>query len=172
MSAAKAVKAASAAGIQLGVNGDDILLEAQRIIVTLSLDKEGRPRRSSKGPLFDANYEGLVIVVGSTEPCLAAARVLKARGRTGRLEMWDTFLPYCRFHTDIDRAAGMTIEEGDGQARPRKYRFYLGGDAQDGDFASGGTPVAQTGESRSCKDPPRFDGYPGGTTKVPRENPA
>lgn len=159
MSAAKAVNAASAAGIQLGVNGDDILLEAHRIIVTPSLDKEGRPRRSSKGPLFDTSYEGQVIVVGSTEPCLDAARILKARGLSGRLEIWDTLLPYCRFHTDIDKAAGLTIEEGDGLPRLRKYRFYPGGDAQDGDFAFGGISVAQTGKGRSGESPAASKGF-------------
>jgi hypothetical protein len=119
-----------------------------RIIIAPSLDKDGSHKRSSKGPLFDASYEGQVIVEGSTEPCLAAARVLKARGLTGRLEMWDAVLPYCRFHADIDTAAGLTIEEGDSLPRLRKYRAHLGRDAQDGDFASGGIPVAQTGESR------------------------
>ena len=111
MSAAKSVKSASAAGIQLGDNGDDLLLEAHRIIiVTPSLDKEGRPRWSSKGPLFDASYEGQVIFVGSTEPCLDTARILKTMDLSGRLEMWDTVLPYCRLHTNIDRAAGLTVE--------------------------------------------------------------
>ncbi len=76
-----------------------------------------------------------------------------ARGLSGRLEMWDRVLPYCRFHTDIDKAAGLTIEEGDGLPRLRKCRFYPGGDAQDGDFASGGTPVAQTGKGRSGESP-------------------
>ena len=128
-------------------------MTAYRVFITPTLNKEGRPRRSSKGSMFDASHEGQVIVVGSTEPCLAAARVLKARGLSGRLEMWDTVLPYCRFHTDIDKAAGLTIEEGDGLPRLRKYRAYPGGDAQDGDFASGGIPVAQTGESRSSESP-------------------
>ncbi len=124
-----------------------------RIVIAPSLDKEGRHKRSSKGPLFDASYEGQIIVMGTTEPCLDAARVLKARGLSGRLEVWDTVLPYCRFHTDIDKAAGLTIEEGDGLPRLRKYRFYPGGDAQDGDFGSGGIPVAQTGEGRSSESP-------------------
>jgi hypothetical protein len=120
-----------------------------RITISPTLDKEGRHKRSSKGPLFDTNYEGHAIAVGSTEPCLDAARALKAMGLTGRIEMWDTALPYCRFHTNIDKAAGLTIEEGDSLARLRRYRFYPGGDAQDGDFASGAVPVAQTGKGRS-----------------------
>ena len=54
-----------------------------RIVIAPTLDQECCQRRSSKGPLFDASYEGRVIVIGSTEPCLAAARVLKASGLTG-----------------------------------------------------------------------------------------
>ena len=122
-------------------------MKVHRIIITPSLDKERRPRRSSKGSLFDASYEGQVIFIGSTEPCLSAARILKERGLTGRLEMWDAVLTYCRFHTDIDTAAGLTIEEGDCLPRLRKYRAHPGGDAQDGDFASRGTHLAQTRES-------------------------
>lgn len=137
-------------------------MTVHRIVITPTLDKEGRPKRSSKGPLFNASYEGQVIVVGSTQPCLAAARVLKARGLSGRLEMWDAVLPYCRFHTDIDKAAGLTIEEGDGLPRLRKYRFFPGGDAQDGDFASGGVPVAQTGGSRSSESPAALGQSPAG----------
>jgi hypothetical protein len=78
------------------------------------------------------------------------------------LEMWDNILPYCRFHADIDKAAGLTIEEGDGLPRLRKYRFFPGGDAQDGDFSSGGIPVAQTGESRSSESPAALGKNPAG----------
>lgn len=129
-------------------------MTVHRIVITPSFDKEGRPRRSSKGSMFDASCEGQVIFIGSTEPCLAAARMLKARGLSGRLEMWDTVLPYCRFHTDIDKAAGLTIEERDGLPRLRKYRVHPGGDALGGNFPSGGIPVAQTGETRPGESPP------------------
>lgn len=131
---------------------------AHHLIITPTLDKEGRPRRSSKGPLFDASYGGQTILLGSTVPCLAAARVLKGRGMSGRLEMWDTVLSYCRYHTDIEKAAGLTIEEGDSLPRLRKYRVHPGRDAQDGDFASGGTPIALKAECRSTDSSPK----PGG----------
>ena len=133
-------------------------MTVHRIIITPTLDKEGRSKRSSKGPLYDATYEGQVIVIGSTEPCLDAARVLKARGLSGRIEMWDTVLPYCRYHADIDKAAGLTIEEGDCQPRLRKYRSYPGRHAPDGDFASGGVSVAQTEETRPSESPAALTG--------------
>jgi hypothetical protein len=139
-------------------------MTVHRIVILRSLDKEGRPRRSSKGSMFDASYEGHVIVIGSTEPCLAAARILKARGLSGKLEMWDAVLPDCRFHTDIDKAAGLTIEEGDSLPRLRKYRAHPGGDAQDGDFGSRGIPVAQTGEGRSSESRAAIAGNAAGGT--------
>lgn len=128
-------------------------MTAQRIVIMPSRNIDGNPRHSSRGALYDVTYQGEVIVIGSTEPCLDSARILKARGLSGKIEMWDAVLPYCRFHTDIDKAAGLTIEEGDSLPRLRKYRAHPGGDAQDGDFASGGIPVAQTGESRSSESP-------------------
>lgn len=137
-------------------------MTVHRIFIKPTLDEEGRHRRSSKGPLFDASYEGRVIVIGSTEPCLTAAHVLKASGLTGKLEMWDSVLPYCRFQTVIDKAAGLTVEEGESLPRLRKYRAYPGGDAQDGDFASGGIPVAQTGESRSSESSAALGQIPAG----------
>jgi hypothetical protein len=133
-------------------------MTVHRIIITPMLDREGRHKRSSKGPLFDATYEGQVIVIGSTEPSLDAARILKASGHSGRLEMWDTVLPYCRLHVDIDQAAGLTVEEGDSLPRLRKYRAYPGRDAQDGNFASGGIPIAQTAEARAGESPAALAG--------------
>lgn len=137
-------------------------MTVHRIVITPSRNIDGNPRHSNRGALYDVTYQGEVIVIGSLQPCLDSARILKAKGLTGRLEMWDTVLPYCRFHTEIDRAAGLTIEEGDSLPRLRKYRVHPGGDAQDGDFGSGGIPVAQTGEGRSGESPAALGQIPAG----------
>ena len=126
-----------------------------RIVITPSSDSNKAPRHNSRGALYDVSYNGIIIVTASTEPCLAAARVLKARGLKGRIEMWDNVLPYCRVHTDIEKAAGLTIEEGERQPRLRRYVSRGGGMAKYGDFASGSIPVAQTGESRPTDSPAR-----------------
>lgn len=114
-----------------------------RILITPSRDSNKAPRHNSRGALYDVSYEGHVIVTDSTEPCLAACRALKAMGITGRLEMWDDVLPYVRLTADIDKAASLTVEEGDRLPRLRTYRSYRGGDAQDGDLVAGGylTPL-------------------------------
>ena len=133
-------------------------MNAHRIIITPSLDKEGRHRRSSKGPFFDASYEGQIVVIGSTEPCLDAARILKARGLSGRIEIWDRVLPYCRFHADIVKAAGMTVREGDESARLVKFKSLPPRHVLDGNFKSGGMPVAQKAETRPSESPAALTG--------------
>ena len=132
-----------------------------KITISPTLNMEGRHKRSSKGPLFDASYEGHVIVVGSTEPCLDAARILKARGLSGRLEMWDTVLPYSWFRADIDKAAGVTVREGDEPPRLVKFKPLPPRHALGGNFASGGIQVAQAGEESRLRDcPQRLPAYP------------
>jgi hypothetical protein len=128
-------------------------MNAHRIIITPTLDMEGRQKRSSKGSLFDASYEGQVIVVGSTEPSLDSARALKARGLTGRLEMWDAVLPYCRFRANLDKAAGLTVREGDEPPRLVKFESFAPHNVQDGGLASGGATVSQTAETGPGESP-------------------
>ena len=115
------------------------------IIITPALDSDNKPRHNSRGPLFDVSYHGQIIVTASTEPCLDGARALRAMGITGKLEMWDDVLPYVRLTADIDKAAKVTVEEGDRLPRLRTYRAYRGGDAQDGDLGAGATiaPLSQ-----------------------------
>ena len=83
------------------------------------------------------------IVIGSIQPCLDAARALKSCGTRGMIEMWDNNLPYCRFRIDIDKAAALTIEEGDSLPRLRKHRFHPGPGALGGKFTADGTKDAQ-----------------------------
>ena len=133
-------------------------MTVHRIVITPTLNREGRHKRSSKGPLFDASYEGQVIVVGSTEPCLDAARILKAWGLSGRLEMWDTVLPYCRFRANLDKAAGLTVREGDEPPRLVKFESFTPRNALDGGLASGGATVSQTAETGPGESPAALEG--------------
>lgn len=72
----------------------------------------GRPRYTDRGALYGVTFDGEVIVAAPTMPALDAARVLKARGYTGAIELWDADRPYPRMTADIDTAAGITVEEG------------------------------------------------------------
>jgi hypothetical protein len=66
-----------------------------------------------RGPQYSVSFEGQQIVATSVTPFLDAARALKARGLTGRLEMWDHERPYPRMRGDIEKAAGLRVKEGD-----------------------------------------------------------
>ena len=135
-------------------------MTVHRIVIVPSRNIDGNPRHSSRGALYDLTYQGEVIVIGSFQPCLDAARILKAIGLFGRLEMWDTVLPYCRFHADIDKAAGLTVREGDEPPRLVKFESFAPRHAQDGDFATGGIQVAQTALGRPADCPQRLLGHP------------
>lgn len=132
------------------------------VVIVPSRNIDGNPRHSSRGALYDVTYQGEVIVIGSTEPCLDAARVLKAMSLSGRLEMWDTVLSYCRFHADIEKAAGLTVREGDELPRLVKFKPLPPRHALGGNFASGGIQVAQTAEGRPADCPQRLLGHPEG----------
>ena len=63
---------------------------------------------------FEAHLDALdgeMIVESSRQPLLDSARVLKARGKTGWLEMWGGDPPKLRMSVDIDEAARRTIRE-------------------------------------------------------------
>ena len=89
---------------------------------------------------------GVLIVTGSTEPCLAACRALKEMGFSGRLEMWDTVLPYVRLTVDIGKAAKKTIREGDQLPRLVEYVSFTPRSALDGDLVSEATLVPPSPE--------------------------
>lgn len=133
-----------------------------RIVITSSLDRNQAPRHNGRGALYDVRYNGIMIVRASTEPCLDGARALKALGHIGKLELWDDITPYVRLTADIDKASKKTIREGDDPPRLVKYVSLPPRSAQDGDFAAGGVPVAQTAESRSSESPAALGQNPAG----------
>lgn len=107
-------------------------MTVHRVYITPTLINNAVPRYNSRGPLFDAKYQGRVIVKVSTEPGLDSARVLKAMGLTGLLEVWDEVLLYWRFRLEIDKAAGLTIQEGEGRPIYRKFKSFAGHNGVEG----------------------------------------
>jgi len=55
--------------------------------------------------------EGRVLLTGSRTPAFDAARTLLGEGATGRLEIWRVSAAYPAVILDIERAAGLTVEE-------------------------------------------------------------
>lgn len=133
-------------GASMVANGNRCLATAgqlakppvHRIIIAPTVDREGKPRYSQRGPLYAAWFEGKIIITASVQPFLDACRILQARGLKGTLEMWDRERPYPRLRYPIDQGAKLTVQEG--EARPAfgkwKASSFPGDQAKDRRFHS------------------------------------
>jgi hypothetical protein len=91
-------------------------------------------RAGKRGLLYDAEYGGEVICSSSLTPFLDGCRVLRARGLSGPVEMWDAVRPYPRMKSTIEAAAKLTVRDtGHWPAFRRWHSEGLEG-GQDGDF--------------------------------------
>jgi hypothetical protein len=118
--------------------------QVHKIIITRSFDGEGKCRSTSRGSQFDVAFEGQTIVTASTEPLLDGARALKDMGIGGKLEMWDTILPYCLLWGGIQTLAGRTVEENNCPPRFINFKSFVGREALEAFSAKKGTEVALT----------------------------
>jgi hypothetical protein len=62
---------------------------------------------------------GRVLVASSRDPEFDAARVLLAEGVTGRLEIWRASATCAAMYLDIEKAAGLMVEESATVSPPR-----------------------------------------------------
>ena len=115
--------------LSLGDGRDRSKVTVHRIFVTPVLRSIGSQQASRRGPLYTVSYLGEVIVRGSTQPALDAARILHGRGLTGLLEMLDATSANYRFRIGITNAARLTIEEGDRRPRIVKFKSFDGRDS-------------------------------------------
>ena len=95
--------------------------------MTIKIYIEPTHHAVSRGPCYRARLNspaGELIIESSTQPFLDAARVLRARGMTGSAEMWDSVLPYARMRGDIASLAKLTVKEGDGPPRFRRWQPF------------------------------------------------
>lgn len=67
----------------------------------------------SRGPIYRVEYDGEVLVESTAVPFFDGARALAAKGLTGKFEMWDYERPYPRMTGVIERAAKLTVWEGE-----------------------------------------------------------
>lgn len=129
-----------------------------RIVITPALDNNKAARHNSRGPLFDVSYNGNIIVTATTEPCLDAARALKAMCNTGKLELWDNIVPYVRLTVDIGKAASLTVREGDRQPGFAKFESFSQRLAKDGDLVAGASPALHSPKTPSLDSPSTIAG--------------
>jgi hypothetical protein len=75
----------------------------------------------SRGPIYRVEHDGKVLLSGTPVPFFDGARALAAKGLTGEFEMWDHERPYPRMMGVIERAAKLTVREGDARPTFRKW---------------------------------------------------
>lgn len=92
-------------------------------------------KAGKRGLLYDAEFEGERICQSTLTPFLDGCRVLKGRGLTGPVEMWDPVRPYPRMKGTIEMAAGLTVlDNSSGTPKFGKYVPYERRATQDGDL--------------------------------------
>jgi hypothetical protein len=117
------------------------------LIVTPTLNPEGRRSYSNRGQLFDGTVDGELVIRRSPQPLLDIARALLAAGV-------DPATPIAMRHagTDCDAltaavgaAAKLTVSEGDQAPHFRKWKpHFLSPQSPPSDFAEGpATPLAE-----------------------------
>jgi len=117
-----------------------------RIVISPARQPDGAFRYSSRGPLYAARFEGEEILSRSIEPFLDGCRILKARGLSGPVELWDEIRPFPRMRSTIEAAARLTVQEGNGGPKFRRWlphpRAACAAATVDGKIVSRGTDIA------------------------------
>lgn len=75
----------------------------------------------SRGPIYRVEHDGEVLLASTPIPFFDGARALAAKGLTGKFEMWDHERPYPRMMGVIEKAAKLTVREGEDRPRFRKW---------------------------------------------------
>src|SRR5262245_7113764 len=76
---------------------------------------DGRPRYSGRGQLYRTRLggpDGEILVESTVAQVCSSCRALMARGITGSFETWREGIPYTCLLGDIEKTAGLAIEEG------------------------------------------------------------
>lgn len=74
-----------------------------------------------RGPLYRVEYDGEELIPSTAVPFFDGARALAAKGITGDFEMWDRVLPYPRMRGVVEKAAQLTVVEGERLPKIRKW---------------------------------------------------
>ena len=96
-----------------------------RIVVTPAFRKDGRYHCTQGGPKFHSRFQGELICT-SVQPLTDSARILKARGVKGAIQMWHENSLFPSMTLQIEIAAGLTIQEGNRGLTLAKYKPLQG----------------------------------------------
>jgi len=78
-------------------------------------------RYGIRGPIYQVEHNGAELLSGTAVPFFDGARALAAKGLTGAFEMWDHERPYPRMMGVIEKAAQLTVREGEARPTFRKW---------------------------------------------------
>src|SRR5262249_5387327 len=109
---------------------------------------DGRARYSSRGQLYRTHLggpDGEVLVDSTVAPVCPSCRALMARGIIGSFEAWRAGIPYACLRGDIERTAGLAIEEGNTMSvRFKRWLTHPG--SRDGVSSGSGRAPAREGD--------------------------
>ena len=87
-------------------------------MVKIYIERKGYGKR---GPLYRVEHDGEELISSTAVPFFDGARALAAKGIAGDFEMWDRVLSYPRMKGMIERAAKLTVNEGEDRPRLAKW---------------------------------------------------
>jgi len=95
------------------------------LVVSPSLNAEGRKAYSTRGQLFDGTVDGRSIVKRSTTPFCDAARVLLGEGvdPATKIVMRHASSPHDALQSTIGVAAGLTVTDATADGKPRFVKW-------------------------------------------------
>ena len=110
---------------------------------------DGRARYSSRGRLYRTRLggpDGEVLVESTVAPVCPSCRALMARGIIGSFETWRAGIPYACLRGDIEKTAGLAIEEGNTTSVRFKRWLTTHPGSRDGVSSGSGRAPAREGD--------------------------
>jgi len=99
-----------------------------RILISL----RGHGKRGPRYAVHLNSADGPLLLEGTSQPMLDAARCLLAQNITGPIEMWDNTRGFPRLKGDIEKLARLTVSETQAGINLRRYvERAAGGDLED-----------------------------------------
>lgn len=97
--------------------------EIHRIIIQPAYRMNGTRDCVEAGPRYHSRFKNEIICT-STEPFLDSARLLKAKGYKGNIEMWHSGSDFPSMKAPLEQAAGITVSENERTPTFVKYKSF------------------------------------------------
>ena len=101
-----------------------------------------------RGQRYRVTHNGVTLIESTKNPEFDSARALLARGIVGQVEVWRHGASFPAMRLDIEKAAKLTIEDGD-RSGPRFTRWQPRSEDANGNAVSASGGLRQDGRGRS-----------------------